>query len=445
MGCRGIAGARLRRTRCRDGFVVALLILAWSGCGDRSSSQPSYDANRQRRVFQPPPGEVRAVPPHAIRAEGVGPYLLGASLKDILGLLPHGPRVELMEIDRVVDYSLVRTEADSILIGVQRPGVTFVSVLDKEIARTNNGVGVGAKTSELRAAMGAELDGSQLRDPHILRFASLANARFVVERDRVVAVVVEQEDPRFDYTGGDDDDEAGEDGEPEPAAASPAGGEPCPIAGLAAGAVEIVAAAQMDGRDSAEAHVTYGCLSANLAAALVVAGPNMALVAGEPGKFRRLMTQHVDHLAFAGFLDTDGDGKHEVALVTDDVDAKHYRVKVEVQRIENGRFLRLAALDAYEVSAASATWIGAGLDQIEFLLELSARSDTVRIGGLYVHRGKRRPLTVAPLTGKKLVVRRKRVTPPATAVDHDAGVAPLRPRLRPGHEQLDAGPGRGTR
>ena len=434
----------MRRSRRPVGLVVVLLLGSLFGCSDRGSSPPTFDANRQRRVFQPPPGEVRAVPPHAIRAEGVGPYLLGDSLKDILGLLPHGPRVELIEIDRVVDYSLVRTEADTILIGVQRPGVTFVSVLDKEIARTNNGVGVGFKTNELRAAMGAEMDGSQLRDPHILRFASLANARFVVDRDRVVAVVVEQEDRRFDQSAGDDD-EAEEDGEPEEPEPSAPTAEPCPIAGLAAGAVEIVAAAQMDGRNSSEAHVTYGCLSPNLAAALVVAGPNMALVAGEPGKFRRLMTQRVDNLAFAGFLDVDGDGKHEVALVTDDVDAKHYRVKVEVQRIENGRFIRLAALDAYEVSAASAAWIGAGLDQIDFLLELSARADTVRIGGLYVHRGKRRPLNVAPLTGKKLVVRRKRATPSATAAENDAGVAPVRPRLRPGQKPLDAGSGRGAR
>ena len=427
--------------------LAALAVLLLS-CGDQSSQAPLFDASRQRRVFQPPPGEVRAVPPHAIRSEGVGPYLLGAPLKDILALLPHGPRVELMEIDGVVDYSLVKTESDSIVIGVQRPGVSFVTVLDGEIARTENGVGVGTSTSDLATAMGAlATTPNQIRDPSIVVYSALPNARFVIDRDRVVAVLVERGSGAANLTSASD--------APAPAVAdgTGAGGEPlkverCDVALLVANEAELIRVARVVKKKEVPS-VAHGCFGNGVAGSLIVAGDRMALVAGEPGRFRRVVLQTVAGLRFAGLVDVDGDGRHEVALVSDGIAKDKYTVRVELRRLEGGHLNRVAAIDAYQVSATSAAWIGARLDHIDLLVEVSGGADRLDIGGLYVHRGKRRPENVVPLAARRLVVRRKR-PPPVASDDHDAGVAPrdggTATRPARGHRRrVDAGRGRGAR
>ncbi|MCG8425663.1 MAG: hypothetical protein MJE77_47900, partial [Proteobacteria bacterium] len=188
--------------------LLLLVVLVGPGCGERTQPEPAYDASRPRRVFEPPSGEVRALPPHAIQAERIGPYIVGMPLKDTLDLLPHGPRVVLVEIDGVIDYSLVRAESGSLIIGVQPPfGVSFLTVLDPEIARTEAQVGVGSTESELRRAMGKELAWPGLAmDPRLVGFELLPDVRFAFDRPpdapptdnnraedqerRVVAVVV---------------------------------------------------------------------------------------------------------------------------------------------------------------------------------------------------------------------------------------------------------------
>lgn len=187
---RALGGRRETPIRGRTGALALPLALLTAGCvglgdcgGSDSLSEPPYDASRKRRVIEPPRGEVRALPPHAIHGEGIGPYVIGASLKNILDLLPFGPRVVLVEIDGVVDYSLVRAERGSILIGVEVPlGVSFLTVLDDEIAKTETQVGVGSGESQLREALGPELSQpSRVTDPRLLGFRHLPGVRFLLD------------------------------------------------------------------------------------------------------------------------------------------------------------------------------------------------------------------------------------------------------------------------
>ena len=61
----------------------AVLLAALAACStDASSGKLTGDGGAPRRWPRPPPSEVRAYPPHAIRSDGVGPYLLDAPLSD---------------------------------------------------------------------------------------------------------------------------------------------------------------------------------------------------------------------------------------------------------------------------------------------------------------------------------------------------------------------------
>ena len=132
------------------------------------------------------------MPPHNIHGAGVGPYELSASFQKTLALLPNGPRVERFESDTLFDYRLMRTDNDALLLGVGRRNlVTFISVLDPDIARTESGIGVGAGVTELIGALGAvRTPEGTGRDPRIVTFTALPDTRFIVEESTVVAAVV---------------------------------------------------------------------------------------------------------------------------------------------------------------------------------------------------------------------------------------------------------------
>src|SRR5688572_22309849 len=185
---------------CSRTALLALLLTsgaACRGCGDGDPAVPQHDAGRPRRNIEPPTGEVIPLPPHAIRADGIGPYKLGASMRSILGLQPHGPRVTLYEIDGLVDYSLVRAEDGALLIGVERSATAvFVAVLDEAMARTEGGVGVGSTRAEVDRAMGEPLRSHGiLLDPRMRAYASMPSARFLFSGDRVAAVLIRGDVP----------------------------------------------------------------------------------------------------------------------------------------------------------------------------------------------------------------------------------------------------------
>jgi hypothetical protein len=406
-------------------FTILALVLSCA-CSDRNDSPPpqSFDASRARRVFRPPPGEVRPVPPHAIHNEGVGPYVLGTPLKSVLYQVPHGPRVVLSQIDGVVDYSLVRTERDAVIIGVEQPtGVAFVSVLDSKIARTETGVGVGTSVAELRQAMGAAIAAPDVvMDPHIEGFERLPNVRFVLDRTgakgKVSAVVVRRDsllalDPSSD--GG-------------VAQTSPS---LCNSAeNLARREAAVIAAARLPAEKSAP-RVVYSCVS-GVPDALVSHGERVVLIGGEPGKLRRLASYSATDMVYAAPLDTDADGRHEIAVVTKDADGDDQRTwSVEILRFEAGRLQRVIAEDLYRVSAQSASWVGASIEEIELLIELAMVGESLRASGFYMHHGDAGVDTAAPLLGASVTIRRKRPgLPAASQSPSDGGV---------GHDRRDAG------
>ena len=409
-----------------------------------------YDAGRRRRLFQPPAGEVRAVPPHAIHANGVGPYALGTSLRDVLGMLSRGPRVMLMQIDGVVDYSLVRAESDSLIIGVEPlGGVAFVSVLDAETARTESGIGVGTGSPQLAEALGPALaDPELVLPPRIAGFASLPNVRFLLDEPggRVAAVVV-----RGAQELGDTVDDAGAAPvEPRDAGTAPTVvGAACSDGGDLVGHMdEIVRAAEVT-RAEVDASLRFGCFSGLAPAvpeALVYTADRVVAVGStagsEPVAVRRLAVHLAAGIAFAAPLDLDADGRSEVAVVKQREAQGERRVEVEILRLDGGRFVPVAAAEVYQLSERNTAWVGAQLSEIEILVELQAVAGDVVVSGLYVHHGQTGLDTVAPLVSTIIEVRRKRPGP-ASPASPPAETSPTRPRggaARPG----SAGPAAGA-
>lgn len=377
--------------------VVAVLLGAVLVLGCKDAKKPARvadDASLSGRQFRPPTGKVRAVPPHDIHAQGVGPYRLGEPLQDVLGLLPHGPRVELMQIEGLADYRLVRAERDALVIGVgRRGGVLFVSVLDPEIARTESGVGVGTSVEELSAALGPLADPGG-RDPHLVEFVALPETRFVVRAGEVTAAVVsapeEPEQPR-----------------PEP---------PCDRSAVAEHEAELRAASRL----GEAARVTGGCFTGGGPEAVVTGHDRLAVVTGEPGKRRRLAHTALPGLSFAAAVDVDGDGRDEIVAIAERRDPERLVSWVEVYRVEGSRLAQVLARPAYELTASAAGWVGANLEDTELLVEVGGGGGALVLGGLYLHREGDQIHSVVPLEPVTIPLRSQRGEAPEPAAPESA-------------------------
>jgi len=372
-------------------LLLALLVAA--GCRDDRSKPIIHDAGRARRVFEKPAGEVRAVPPHAIRADGVGPYLLGTPLDDVLDLRAHGPQVVVFEIEDAFDVSLIKAENGTLLIGAERAsGVSYVAVLERAIARTEDGVGVGSTRAEVEAALGKPLAGAQrLRDPRLEVFTKLPNTRFVIDGDKVSAVVVGLDGrprPRRPPA------------EPVPAAPAPPGPAPEPPPAPRCEALEATpeaagAAARLEGTD---VRVLTACLAPTEPMLIVSGDERVAAVGGESTKLRRIDQQLAPGLLFAGPIDIDRDGRDEVAVVARRTDGDGRSWVVDIYRLEQGKLVpRMPRKVLYTIGQRSAELVGARLDDIDLLVELWIDGEFVRSRGLFVHRGSQAPRNVVPL------------------------------------------------
>jgi hypothetical protein len=181
--------------------LVLLVVLA--ACSEGKRPEAKREPERQRRVIEPPTRGVRALPPYAIRADGVGPYKLGATVREILDQLPSGPRITQFQLPGVIQRDILRAEEDAILIGTEPQGkATFVSVVPtakvgSEIARTEAGIHVGSSREELERALGASIDDpNRAFDKRVVIPSKLDNVRFVIESERVIAIVITSETAR---------------------------------------------------------------------------------------------------------------------------------------------------------------------------------------------------------------------------------------------------------
>ncbi len=391
-----------------------------AACKDDGSKALLEDASFGRRVFRPPPtGEVRAVPPHNIHGQGVGPYELSASFQKTLALLPNGPRVERFESDGLFDYRLMRTDNDALLLGVgRRNRVNFISVLDPDIARTESGVGVGAGVDELVGALGAvRVPEDTGRDPRIVTFTALPDTRFIVEKGTVIAAVITE-------PADDSSRKRGEDTGKEEELDSR-----CKSKVLSERKEEILA---MAGFGSAITNLLPGCLGSESTHAVVQSGEWIKIIGsqGEEAPLKLMGKIRVPGLLFAALLNTGGAGV-ELYSVAKREDSKLREVVVTRYRVAGGRIAPAWSQKTLKLKASAASWLGAKLEDTDFFVELRGRDRVVEVSGIFVQRKRGVLRNVIPINPVALVDSRSErrgsdpAVPGASAVGKDAG--PLKP------------------
>jgi len=344
-------------TRATCVAIAAATFVA--ACGNREPTPAERDPARQHRVIEPTTGPVRAMPPHAIRADGVGPYRLGESPRELVDLLQSVPPIALFEIPGVVHRNLFRVEDDGILVGGEPMGrATAVAVVASGIARTDSGVHVGSTRDELVRALGQATDElDHARDPRVIVPASLKNARALLDGERVIAIVIAIADDAPPREAGD-------------ACVRPAG------EGARLGAC-VTAAGELIAREGEE---------------VVVHSRDDHVIA----------QGHVPGLVFVAPARPAGERLDALFAVvrTDDGQVRSWSL-VEL-RLDAGRLVRSGEPTLlYQLTAANARWIGAELRDLDLYLEVTAHTETVEVGGLLTNRGRdklRDVVVISPVT-----------------------------------------------
>ena len=376
---------------------VALLLLAAAGCSDRNRPELSDDGGIRRRVLPPPPSRVRAVPPHNIHAEGIGPYQLKASLGDILNLLPHGPRVELFRLGSVADYSLVRSENGALLVGVERGvGVTFVAAIEPVVARTEGGSEVGTDLDKLIAELGPSTRADLIRDPRLVRTARLPAALFLIENGEVAAIVVSGRGRKL----------------------APAKGvakcEPLPDALEG----ELLAAARL----GTAASVKHSCEGGEPRAAVVAWGDRWVWLSIAGDKVRRVADGAIDGLSLAAPANLAG--TPVLVVVTEDRQSGDLAIVLEVFRMDK-QPVSMERSTLYRLSSSNMRLAGGNLSRAMIAVEIELSDQALIARGLYAHRKRSGELdVVVPLAPQEVELSSRPRRPPKPAID--AGVSDAR-------------------
>jgi len=327
--------------------LTALVLLA---CSSHDKPKPQQEPERPRRVIEPPSNRVRALPPHAIRADGVGPYKVGATVSELLDQLPSGPRITQLTIPGVVRRDVLRAEDDAILIGVEPQGkATFVAVVRGEIARTEAGVHIGSTRDELVKALGVPLDDpDHARDPRVIVPTGLKTARVVLQGDRIAAIVIASEPDHASAEG---------QASPEAPCTRPADDHDKGVSGICLNAGEFIRTQDDD----------------------------ISLITKDGEK--PIAQTHVPGLVFATALRNPIDNRDDLIAIarSDDGTARTWTL-VGFRLAEGKLVATIAPTVLYSLTAASARWIGADLENLDLYLELSSRQDSIEVGGLLTTR-----------------------------------------------------------
>ena len=331
-------------------MLVALL----AACDhDQSTQPPKRDPLPPRRIIEPPTtGIVRQLPPHAIRADGVGPYKIGDKVSVVLQQLPSGPRIVRFELPGIVRTSVVRAEeGGSVIIGGESTSsVNFVAVVGgSEIARTEkSNVHVGSSVEELERALGPFLDDpDRARAPELVIPSQLRSVRVLVDDERITTIAVTA-------------DATNQRTIPEATCTRPD-------------------VKRVEGK--------------KFAACLTQAGEVIDIEGGDvtvraANGETRVATLRIPNLVFATPLRNLAEGRDEIIAITRVENASERQWSLTAYRLDGARFVRVIDNEPiYELSAARTRWIGAELRDVNLYFELTSQTDGIEVGGLLTTHG----------------------------------------------------------
>lgn len=336
-------------------LALAGLGLGALSCNDNTQAPaPVVTSSRPRRT-PPPAGVVRALPPHAIRSDGVGPYLLGESLATQLDELPSGPRLTLLDIPSVVHYNVIRAEQGSVLVGGDPLGpAAYVAVVAADVARTESGLAVGATRSQVETKVHmVERDPTLARDPRISIPVGSPGMRLLFDGDDVLRGLVVMRSTATELTA-----------PATPRTSSDSSKTVAPK--LCVFHASPTATKSVDPECPATSDI------------IKISGEDV--VVRSPDSARPPMAVRFRGLAWTAVLEIE---QRETLLVISRQDtASKKSWMLSVLRVDQGKLLRLLDQTLYVVTSENARWIGAELDGVDLMLEVAARGDTLYVGGL---------------------------------------------------------------
>ncbi|HEX5059922.1 MAG TPA: hypothetical protein VFV99_11210, partial [Kofleriaceae bacterium] len=100
-------------------------------------------------------------------------------------------------------------------------------------------------------------------------------------------------------------------------------------------------------------------------------------------------TAKIPNLVFGRALRNPADGRDDFVAVTRTEDAQSRTWSLVAFRLHEGKLVRVIEAqpaELYKLTAANARWIGAELRDLELYLELTARTDSIEVGGLLTTR-----------------------------------------------------------
>jgi hypothetical protein len=367
-------------------LLVATVISAplLIGCGGGDDRQGPVERPPQRRVIEPPTGEITTGPPYPITTDSVGPYKLRQSLAS-LGDRLKGASVLRFEIPggpddrRLLHTGLIRAEDDTLLIGSEpttfgASTTTFLAVTGSEVARLGS-VHVGSSRDEVDKLGTATEDLEHARDPRLV--APSKNQRLLIENKRVAAIVLLPETTR------------------EPAIAH----EDCP-------------------RPASTATSFGACFTG--AGELVEVDGDDVIVRIDDKITHKLPP--LPGLVFAAPLRNEGRDELVAVTKTRSDEPAQRTWSLIVFRFEAGQFKRVPLESSllYQVTATQMRWVGAELRDIDLYLELTNKGETIEVGGFFTRADRDRVRDVAMISPVTITRRHHK---PATPEAGDAGVS----------------------
>jgi hypothetical protein len=150
-----------------------------------------------------------------------------------------------------------------------------------------------------------------------------------------------------------------------------------------------------------------------------------------PGSERPIATLRISGLVFAAPLRNPADGRDELVAVARTDDPQQRTWSVTSYKLEGARLVKtIDSAPLYQLTTASARWIGAELRDLDLYLEIQSRPDAIEVGGLLTTRIADRIRDVVVISPVPVTRRHaKSVLPEPT----DAGISAA--HQQPGPEQ----------
>ncbi|HEU0034520.1 MAG TPA: hypothetical protein VFQ53_28045, partial [Kofleriaceae bacterium] len=220
-------------------------------------------------------------------------------------------------------------------------------------------------------------DPERAHDPRLVIPSSMRNARFLLDHDRVAAIVIAGEPPR----------------EPTvPAARDASNALACPRP-----------------LPPADDDAIGACLGGPSGPGeLIEVGRDEVLLRSAAEPDRPASPIKIANVIYAVPLRNPTEGRDELVAVKRDDDASGRTWSLAVYRIEAGRAKLVAESPLYTLTAVETRWIGVDVRDVDIYLDLVSRADSIEVAGLLTARVKDRirdvvlisPVTVTRRHGK---------------------------------------------